>query len=65
MGKVDIKSAYRIIPINPADRHLRGMLWRESAPSGRETPGNCRAGERLGGEKVVQGERTPILSGKT
>ena len=27
MGKVDIKSAYRIIPVHPSDRHLLGMLW--------------------------------------
>ena len=28
MGKVDIKSAYRIIPVNPSDRHLLGMHWK-------------------------------------
>ena len=27
MGKVDIKSAYRIIPVHPSDRHLLGMCW--------------------------------------
>ena len=27
MGKVDIKSAYRIIPVHPADRYLLGMFW--------------------------------------
>ena len=27
MGKVDIKSAYRIIPVHPSDRHLLGMFW--------------------------------------
>ena len=27
LAKIDIKSAYCIIPINPADRHLLGMAW--------------------------------------
>ena len=27
LAKVDIKSAYRIIPIHPKDYHLLGMLW--------------------------------------
>ena len=27
MGKVDIKSAYRIIPVHPSNRHLLGMFW--------------------------------------
>lgn len=27
MGKVDIKSAYRIIPVHPSDHHLLGMHW--------------------------------------
>jgi predicted P-loop ATPase/GTPase len=28
MGKVDIKSAYRIISVNPSDRYLLGMYWK-------------------------------------
>ena len=28
MGKVDIKSAYRMIPVNPSDRYLLGMHWK-------------------------------------
>jgi hypothetical protein len=27
MAKVDIKKAYRMIPVHPADRHLLGMQW--------------------------------------
>ena len=27
LGKVDIKSAYRIVPVNPEDRMLLGMQW--------------------------------------
>ena len=29
MAKVDIKSAYRIVPIHPEDRHLLGMVWED------------------------------------
>lgn len=29
MGKVDVKNAYKIIPIHPADRHLLGIKWRD------------------------------------
>ena len=28
LGKIDIKSAYRIVPIHPNDRYLLGMKWR-------------------------------------
>jgi hypothetical protein len=28
MGKVDIKNAYRIVPIHPDDHYLLGMKWR-------------------------------------
>ena len=28
LGKVDIESAYRIVPIHPDDRLLLGMVWR-------------------------------------
>ena len=30
LAKVDIKSAYRIIPVHPEDRSLLGMRWREA-----------------------------------
>ena len=30
LAKIDIKSAYRIIPIHPEDRHLLGMKWEGS-----------------------------------
>ena len=29
MAKVDVKSAYRIIPVHPLDRHLLGMFWQD------------------------------------
>ena len=27
MAKVDIKSAFRLLPVHPADRHLLAMEW--------------------------------------
>ena len=27
MAKIDVESAYRIIPVAPADRYLLGMCW--------------------------------------
>ena len=29
MAKMDVKSAYRLIPVHPADRPLLGMCWRD------------------------------------
>ena len=28
-AKVDIRSAYRMVPVHPQDRHLLGMMWEE------------------------------------
>ena len=28
LAKIDIKSAFRLLPVHPADRHLLGMRWR-------------------------------------
>ena len=30
LTKVDIESAYRIVPVHPEDRWLTGMIWREA-----------------------------------
>jgi len=27
LAKIDIKSAFRLIPVHPADRHLLAMRW--------------------------------------
>ena len=27
LAKIDVKQAYRIVPVNPSDRNLLGMLW--------------------------------------
>ena len=29
LAKIDVKSAYRIIPVHPDDRYLLGMLWQD------------------------------------
>ena len=29
LAKIDIKNAFRLLPVHPADRHLLGMKWRE------------------------------------
>ena len=35
LAKVDVASAYRIVPVNPADRHLLDMRWKEKNLRGR------------------------------
>lgn len=37
LAKVDVASAYWIVPVNPADRHLLGMRWKEKNLCGRST----------------------------
>ena len=27
MAKLDLKSAYRMVPVHPADQHLHGLEW--------------------------------------
>ena len=29
LAKIDVKSAYRIVPVHPDDRPLLGMLWQD------------------------------------
>ena len=29
LAKLDIKSAYRLVPVHPHDRHLLGVKWEE------------------------------------
>ena len=41
MAKTDIKNAFRIIPINPADYHLLGLKWRELYYYDRAMPMGC------------------------
>ena len=30
LAKLDLKSAYRIVPVHPDDRHLLGMEWEDT-----------------------------------
>ena len=30
MAKINIKSAFRLLPVHPADRHLLGMNWKNN-----------------------------------
>ena len=30
MAKVDIESAYRLIPVHPQERHLLGIIWKDN-----------------------------------
>ena len=30
MAKIDLKSAYRIVPVHPEDQSLLGIKWRDS-----------------------------------
>ena len=30
LEEIDIKSAFRLLPVHPADRHLLGMRWNDS-----------------------------------
>ena len=41
LAKTDIKNAFRIIPINPADYHLLGIKWRELYYYDRAMPMGC------------------------
>ena len=29
LAKIDIKSAFRLLPVHPADRHMLGMQWKD------------------------------------
>ena len=31
LAKIDIKSAFRLLPVHPADRHMLGMQWKDGA----------------------------------
>ena len=41
LAKTDIKNAFRIIPINPADYHLLGIKWRKLYCYDRAMPTGC------------------------
>ena len=43
MGKVGVKSAYLIIPVDPLDRHLLGMFWQDGYYFGLALPFRLRS----------------------
>ena len=47
LAKVDIKSAYRIIPVHPEDRPLLGMRWREALYVDSALPFGLRSAPKL------------------
>jgi len=47
LAKVDIKSAFRLLPVHPADRHLLGMKWRENIYIDTCLPFGLRSAPRL------------------
>ena len=47
LSKVDIKSAFRLIPVHPADRHLLGILWRKQVYLDKCLPFGLRSAPKL------------------
>ena len=47
LSKVDIKSAFRLIPVHPADRHLLGMLWHRQVYIDKYLPFGLRSAPKL------------------
>ena len=45
--KLDIKDAYRIVPIHPADHHLLGILWRGQTYIDQSLPFGLRSAPKL------------------
>ena len=43
LAKMDVKQAYRMVPVHPSDRHLLGMLWRESVYVDKALPFGLRS----------------------
>ena len=47
MTKIDVKSAFRIIPVHPTDRHLLGMRWQGSLYIDKCLPFGLRSAPKL------------------
>ena len=45
--KIDLKSAYRIVPVHPADRHLLGLSWDGSVYVDQALPFGLRSAPKL------------------
>ena len=46
-GKVGLKSAFRLLLVNPADRHLLAMRWREKIYLDTSLPFGLRSAPKL------------------
>ena len=47
LAKIDIKSAFRLLPVHPADRHLLGVRWREAIYLDHCVPFGLRSAPKL------------------
>jgi len=47
IAKIDIKSAYRLIPVSPADRHYLGMLWNGNVYVDAKLPFGLRSAPKI------------------
>jgi len=47
LGKIDIQSAFRIIPVHPEDRRLLGMLWKDLVYIDTTLPFGLRSAPKL------------------
>ena len=47
MAKIDVKSAYRIVPVHPDDRHLLGMSWHGSVYIDTALPFGLRSAPKI------------------
>ena len=47
LAKIDIKSAFRLLPVHPTDRHLLGIKWRDNAYIDHCIPFGLRSAPKL------------------
>ena len=47
MAKLDVKSAYRIVPVHPQDRHLLGMQWKDGVYVDAALPFGLRSAPKI------------------
>jgi len=47
LAKIDIKSAFRLLPVHPADRHLLGVRWRDGVYLDHCVPFGLRSAPKL------------------
>ena len=47
LAKLDIRSAYRLIPVNPQDRHLLGIEWRGARYADGSLPFGLRSAPKI------------------